>query len=63
MKTIIKLFDLFNRCLDTDHRKRGLACIVCICIWITILFFGVFYTVNNFIDKPTTLEGRFERSK
>jgi len=63
MKAIIKIIDLFYQCLYTNHRKRGLTCIICICIWITILLIGVFYTINNFIDKPINLEGKIERSK
>ncbi len=63
MKTIIRLIDLFNRCLESAHRKRGLACIICISILAITFAVGVFYTVNNFIDKPINLEGKYERSK
>lgn len=63
MKTITRLIDLFNRCLESDHKKRGLACIICISVLATTFVIGVFYTVNNFINKPINLEGKVERSK
>jgi hypothetical protein len=63
MKTILRLIDLYNQCLKSDHRKRGLACIICMSILATTFVIGAFYTVNNFIDKPINVEGKMERSK
>jgi hypothetical protein len=63
MKTIIKLIDLLNRCLESDHKKRGLACIICMTILAIVFAFGLFYTINNFINKPINTNLHLEKAK
>lgn len=63
MKTIIRLIDFLLECLYTDHKRRGMACFICTTIVIVALIMGLFYTINNFIDKPINVEGKIERTK
>lgn len=63
MKTITRLIDFLLECLYTNHKKRGMACLICTTIVLVVLILGLVYTANNFIDKPINLEGKIERAK
>ena len=52
MKVIIRLIDLFQECLETLHKVRGRMCIICFCL----VFFGIFYTINNFANGEIKIE-------
>tara|TARA_Y100000022_G_scaffold190859_1_gene191429 strand:+ start:583 stop:774 length:192 start_codon:yes stop_codon:yes gene_type:complete len=63
MKTIIRLIDFLLECLNTDHRKRGMACFICTTIVLVALIGGLLYTINNFIDKPINTNTQIEKAK
>lgn len=63
MKTIIRLIDFLKECVDTDHKRRGMVCLVCSTIVVVVLLVGIFYTINNFINKPINTNLQIERQK
>lgn len=63
MKILIALNNIFKECLRTKHKKRGLACIICMFICFALIISGLFYTINNFINKPINTEIKLEKSK
>lgn len=48
---------------NTDHGKRGMACLICTTIVIVVLIIGLVYTANNFIDKPINTNIQIEKAK